>query len=465
MTASQLLLVLKARLGLVILLVVATLGVGILASYLLPKKYLATAAVLVDVRSPDPLSSLIDRGAIPVPSLLAAQVDILKSERVSQRVIAMRKMDQDPAILEQWKKATDGKDSIDDWLVELMKRRLSVRPSGSGAVVSVGYEDKDPGVAASLANSFVQAWIETDIDLRVEQSRQYFQWFKEQSDVLRDRLERARRRLAEYQRNTGIVARDERLDVETVKLQELSSRLAIVQSQTAEAAGKQVSGRSGDTLPEVAQNPLIVSLKGDIVRQSARLEELGSNLGRNHPQYQSAAAELNTLKHRLDIETKSIMSGFNAAKLSGRGSEAALRTAIEEQQKKVLQMRVARDEIAVLQRDVDAAQASYDAVSKRFAQISLESQARQSNVSIYSPAVAPNSHASPNVPYILVAALFLGVCFGVGTAVGLEVLDPRIRSSDEVVEMLPFPVLGVIPHAKLPRRTTSQAKLAAVQPS
>lgn len=463
MTALQLLLALRARLWLLALVLVATASAGFALTQVLSKRYTASAVVLVDVRSPDPVASIIDRGTTPAPSLLAAQVDIARSARVARKVVAALKLAEDPAVKEEWARATGGQGSLEEWLVSVMRERMSVKPSVSGAVVAVEYEAKDPTFAAAAANAFALAWIETNVDMKVDQARQYTAWFKEQSETLRDSLEKARARLSDFQREKGITARDERLDAETIKLQDLSARLTIVQTQTADAVGKQRSGSAGDTLPEVAQNPLIVALKADVVRQEARLDELAGNLGRNHPQYQSAAAELAALKRRIDAETQRLVGGFSAMRVSGRGSEAELRAAIEAQQKRVMQLKGARDQLAALQRDVDAAQASYDAVDRRFSQLSLESQAKQSNVSVFSTAIPPTTPSSPNFVRIMLGAILLGALLGAGAAVGLEMLDPRVRSPEEVVAMLQFPVLGVIPHVDKPRQLTPPPRLAALK--
>jgi uncharacterized protein involved in exopolysaccharide biosynthesis len=228
--------------------------------------------------------------------------------------------------------------------------------------------------------------------------------------------------------------------------------LTVVQALSAEVTGKQRSGFAGDALPEVSQNPLIAAIKTDIVRQEARLDELASVLGRNHPQYQRAEAELDTLKRRLDIETRKIVSGFSAMRAVGRGNEAELKAAIAAQQKRVLIMKSGRDQLAVLQRDVDAAQTSYDAVNKRYAQITLESQANQANASVLTPAFPPIMPSSPNRIRVMLAAIVLGSLLGAGTAIGLEMLDRRVRSADDVVEMLQLPVLGAIPYVRAPRR-------------
>jgi chain length determinant protein EpsF len=452
MTVSQILQIIWARVWLVFFVLVTTASIGLALSLSLPKKYTASTSVLVDVRSPDPVSSIIDRGTVLPPYLLATQIDIIKSDRVARKVVTELRLTEDLAVKENWTNATRGRGSLSIWLAEQMQKNLSVRPSVGGTIIAIEYEAADPELAASVANAFANAFIETNIELKVDQARQYSRWFAEQSQLLRENLEKAQARLSAFQQEKGIVARDERLDAEMNRLQELSTRLTAVQAQNAEVVGKQKSGSAGDTLPEVALNPLISTLRADIVRQDAKLQELASVLGRNHPQYQRAEAELETLKSRLDIETRKIVSGFSTLRTVGKGSETELRTAIAAQQKKILMMKSGRDQLAVLQRDVDAAQTAYDAVSKRYAQITLESQANQTNASVLTSASPPIAPSSPDRIRMMLIALVLGVALGCGAAIGLEMLDRRVRSVDDVMEMLQLPVLGAIPYVKASRR-------------
>ena len=463
MTALQILLILRARFWLVLIALVVAVGIGLAVSLLLPKRYTASTSVLVDIRSPDPVSAIIDRGTILSPNLLIAQIDIIKSDRVARKVVTELKLGENPADKEAWTKATGGRGSLDAWLAAAMQQKLSAKPSVGGTIIAIEYEADDPGLAAAMANAFAHALIETNIELKVDQARQYSRWFGEQSQLLRENLERAQSRLSGFQQEKGIIARDEKLDSETTKLEQLQARLTIVETQTAETASKQRSGSAGDTLPEVAQNPLIGALKADIVRQELKLDEFASTLGGNHPQVQRAVAELATLKRRLDIETQNIMSGFSAMRIFGRGNEADLKAAIEAQQKKVLLLKGGRDQLAVLQRDVDAAQTSYDAVNKRFAQISLESQANQTNVSVLTAAFPPTAPSSPGFLRIMLVAVVLGAVLGAGAAVGLEMLDRRVRSADDLVEMLQFPVLGVIPDGTNPRRLAVSSRVAMLE--
>ena len=124
--------------------------------------------------------------------------------------------------------------------------------------------------------------------------------------------------------------------------------------------------------------------------------------------------------------------------------EAELRAALAAQKEKVLQLKEERDGIGVLQRDVEGAQRAYDLVAQRLTQTSLESQTQQTNIAVLTPAQPPLEHSFPKPLLNTLGAIVLGTLLGVGTAVLLELMQRRVRSAEDLAEMLGVPVLGVI---------------------
>jgi len=443
MNLQQFLLILRARYKLVFLVLLGTVAATLGVSLVLPKQYTATTSVVIDVKSPDPVIGMMLPG-MAAPGYMATQVDIIQSNRVAQKVVKLLKLDANPTVRQQWMEATKGKGKLEVWLADVLQTKLDVKPARESNVISISYKAVDPGFAAAVANAFTQAYIETNVELKVEPARQYAKWFGEQGKSLRDNLEKAQAKLSAYQQEHGIVAIDERLDNETAKLNELSTQLTVVQGQTSDAQSKQRSGAASGTLPEVVQNPTIGALKVELARQEAKLQELAGNLGKNHPQYQRAESEIATLKQKLEVETRHITSGFSTSRAVGRDKEAELRAAIEAQKKKLLELKHHRDEVAVLMRDVDAAQKAYEAVSQRFNQTSLESQSTQTNVSVLTPAAEPTEPSFPKPLLNTLVSVFVGTLLGVGAALVLEMFDQRIRSVDDLGGMLQLPILGVI---------------------
>jgi uncharacterized protein involved in exopolysaccharide biosynthesis len=165
-------------------------------------------------------------------------------------------------------------------------------------------------------------------------------------------------------------------------------------------------------------------------------------------------SEIAALKQQVDAETRHITRSFATSRTVGQDTETELKAAIEAQKKKLLELKSVRDQLAVLQRDMDAAQGVYDAVTRRFNQTTLESQVTQANVSVLTLASEPTEPLTSKLfrnPWI---TILLGALAGIGVAFMLEMLDKRVRSAHDLTEMLQVPVLGVIENSRSRGRLT-----------
>ena len=462
MTFTQFFSIMRARWRWSALLFVLTIAVALVFSLVLPKKYIATASVVVDIK-PDPISGVV-LGQMMAPAIMATQVDIIQSDRVAKRVIRNLKLTESAAVREQWQQSTEGQGAIEDWLAQSFRTQLDVRPSRESNVITIGFQAPDPVFAAALANAFVRAFIETVVDLRVDPARQYSGFFDAQAKESRDLLEKASTKLRAFQQANGIIGSDERLDVETARLNELSTQALMLQAVASESSSRQMqaAGGNGDRLTESLNNPVISSLRIELSRAEANLQELNSRLGNNHPQVVQARANIGELRARFDAEVKRVNSSFGVTANINSSRLGEVRRQLEAQRTKVLKLKEQRDTMGVLQRDVDNAQRAYDAVVARFNQTNLESQTQQSNINMLSQATPPLKPSSPRVLLNLAVAVFVGTVLAVGLALVRELLDRRVRVTTDVVESLGLPLLGVMPKPGS-RRSGPQQRLLAME--
>ncbi len=445
MTFVQFLAILTARkwVALLVLLVtvLSTLGV----SLRLPKQYTASASVLIDLK-PDPVSAVIYSGTAS-PGFMATQVDIIKSDRVAQRVVSNLKLADNPQIRQQWMDATNGKGNMSVWLADSFQKNMDVVPSRESSVINISYRAQDPVFAAGLANAFAQAYIETTLQLRVDPARQYSNFFESRAKEARDQLEKAQAKVSAFQASKGIIANDERLDVENARLNELSSQYTMLQAIAAESRSRQSAAQSsqGDRMQEVLSNNIVSQLKADLNRNEARLKELSTRLGDAHPQVEEMRASIGELRARLDAETRKVTGGVTVTNTINVQRTAEIKAALEAQRSKVLRMKGVRDEGSVLMRDAENAQRSYDAVVQRYTQTNLEGQTTQSSVNLLQQASEPSEPSSPKILLNTLLSFFMGSLLAMGTVLLLEVRDRRVRSVDDVVAALDLPVLGVLP--------------------
>jgi chain length determinant protein EpsF len=445
MTIQQFLLILRARYIVALVTLFLTVAVTTGVSLWMPKQYTAGAAVVLDVKSPDPVSGMMLQGMM-APGYMATQIDIINSDRVAKEVVRSLGLDQSPAMRADWQKSTKGAGELTDWVAQQLQLKLDVKPARESSVININFTGKDPQFVASTANAFAKAYIDVNLDLRLAPARQYATFFEEQTRAARAKLEAAQGALSTYQQANGITSADDRLDFETAKLNETSSQLTSVQGLTTDSQSKRQSTKA-DTVAEVMQSPLINGLKADISRIEAKLNESNGNLGKNHPQTLRTEAELATLKEQLASETKKITSSIDTTYQVSKQREQQLQSAVAAQKSRVLVLNKQRDELNVLRRDIESAQRSFEAVSQRASQSNIESQTNQTNISVLNPAAPPTDPSKPRVLLNILVSIFLGMLLGVGLVLAIELRNRRVRSADDLTETLDIPQLGTITSA------------------
>lgn len=440
MSLQQLFMIIKARYKIALITLLVVTLTTLAASLLLPKRYTASTAVMVDMRTTDPIMGNIDSPM--TAAYLPTQVDIINSDRTAQKAVKALGLIQNKAVHDKWLQSTDGEGVFETWLVELMQKGLDVKPSRDSNVITITYTSADPNFSAAVANAFAQAYMDTNIELKVEPARQNASWFLGQGKTLRDNLELAQKKLSNYQQRKGIVITDERLDSETEKLGDLNTQLTIIEATSADTRSKISASSNAENLPEVMLSPLIYNLKSDINRLEGKLREASIKLGSNHPQYQSMQSELDSLKQQLEKETSHIGRSYSTTEDVSRDKAANIRGLIAAQKRKLFELKHERDEANVLLSEVSSAQKAYDAVSQRFTQTNLEGQSTQTNVSVLTPAYSPLRPSSPLPKLYTLIAVVIGTLIGIGFALMSEMMDRRVRIAEDIEQLLGIPVLG-----------------------
>lgn len=444
MSISQIYAILKARWLVLLSVFVAVVTIAVLACVLMPKKYTSSAQVLIDVKSPDPMIGMV-LPAMMNPSYMATQVDLLSSERVAIQVIRRLKMVDTPRMQQQWREATEGVGSIESWMAAMLAKNLTVKPARESNVITVSYEAADPQFAAAMANGYAESFIDMTAELRTDPARRFNAIFDGLANRMRERLEKAQSRLSDFQKEKGLIATDERLDIENARLLELSQQVTLLEGVQSESGNREIqTKRAAGNSVDVLNNQVVSALTADLARLEAKAEEQESRLGDNHPQVIETRANLKVLRRRIAEETKRVTTSVGVSNNVNEARVSRARESLEAQRSKVLQMRANRDAAAVLLRDVDNLQKAYDAAQARAVQASMESQTTQTNVSIVQVATPSPSPTSPKILIIMALGIVGGLILSMTVVLLIELNDRRVRTTDDVLIELNLPLVGVL---------------------
>jgi chain length determinant protein EpsF len=449
MDLNQYILALKARRKAFLTVLAVTVFTAIVVALVIPKRYDATATILIDARdeqtmAPARMSPRERAGYI------FTQMELIASGKVAHKVVRDLKLASQPGVREEWERDTGGAGTIEEWLATNLLEKLKV-DSGASNILIVKYSANDAKKASDIANAFAKAYLDVALELRTEPSREAGQWFDEQVKALRADVTSAQSKLSSYQKEKGVIGGDERMDVEYTRVAELSAELGRQKAATMDAQTryKQAQdlikdGVSLEAFPEVLANGYIITVKSALQAAEGRLAEQSEVLGPNHPTYQRTAAEVQGLKERLNAEATKVVTGLgNAVQQSAKRVEE-LQSSLKDQQDRIMKLREQRVDMAVLSRDLENAQRAYDGALSRAIAVKVDSKVRQTNLAMLTPAVEPLKPAVPKVGLISALSVLIGLLLAAGIVYVLEMLDRRVRSRTDLESRLAVPSLGIL---------------------
>lgn len=339
------------------------------------------------------------------------------------------------------------------WLAKGIKSRLEVEPIFATRIVSVSYSSTDPYIAALIANRVAEEYINTSIEMIVDPARRSTEWLDQRIKTLKDTLDDKRSALIEFQQSKGIVASDEKLDLENSKLNQLSNQLVVSQQEariakTAQAQIEEVISKGGSllSLEQFYSHSVIQGINNDIRKLETQKTEMSGKFGENHPKFKQVTTELSSLKSKRSREVSAVAAGIkNAEKLSTSKLDA-LQKAVSKQKQLVLDLKNQHADIAVLVSDVESAEQAYNKALTDFNNSERISLLDQTIVNVVDPAVLPGSPYSPNMLKNVVVALTLGFAMALGLVLLAELISRKVRSTADIQE-LDIPLLGSLQKA------------------
>lgn len=294
MPFRYLLMVLRARIGLIALVVIATVAAGTYFTMTQPRQYLASTSLLINFNTSNPFE---EDGLAPqlADSYMATQVDIINSRSVVNRVIEELGL-------------AETAEQREAWLTNL-RRNLEVEAARDSRLVTISYESPDPEFAARAANAFADAYLGVTQALQVEPAIRNTRWFDAQIDQMRDRLANAQARKTEFQQAEGIVALDDRLDTQMTRLNELTNQLVAAQSELYDARSRQLGPNHPDYVRAVRREQAL--------RESLEAQkELVLALEKQRDELQVLAREVSVEE---EAYSQALQSYYNAQLLSSYG--------------------------------------------------------------------------------------------------------------------------------------------------
>lgn len=334
-------------------------------------------------------------------------------------------------------------------MANFVRGGMSVDPVKDSRLIRISFAAADAEVAARVANGIAEAYIEMNLDRRVDASSFAMRALETSLADTKARLEESERALINFAQEQQLIDVDNNEPLAAQNLSGLNEAIAIARRDRIAAEARLRSLQSGplSAIPEVLTSNLINSLKESRSVLASEYQQKLATFKPEFPEMKQLKGRIDEVDRQIDAATQNIRASIDAEFRAASQREQMLQAQLDAARGEVFEARGRTIEYNILKREVETNRQQYDALLARFKEVGLASDINvgANNISIVDRAKVPGGPFKPNLTTNIQAGLMLGLILGVLLALLVEYLDDTVKVPEDVERKLQLPLLGVIP--------------------
>ena len=418
----------------------ATFALAVIALMVIPVRYLASGSIIVAEQEPNIANaSAAWAQKIGDPADVESQLLMVRSPRMLRLAIAQPGALQ--AVLQECRYRAEHEtlgrlsgqsactrlESDADAQVEYLQARYVVGSVGRSRVINIGYKSPQPGVARTMADALITAFLE-DHRANISTGREMAAtWLRQELQQLNDELRDEDAKIQAFRRAKGLM-RGSTAPITSERLTSISQQLAMAEAARAEAAARleeirtdQAHGSANS--PAVLASRIVGDLKQQIAVASGQLGNSAATLGPRHPTRLAIQQELETLNQRLKNEVASIAASAQQQLIAAQALVVSLKRQLDEAKTEVATATTDEASIESMVRSAEIKRAQYAELSKRASELETERRVLLGSTRLVTLAELPLTPFFPKTLPFLAGGLTLAFMFGIGAALMRDRVD------------------------------------------
>jgi succinoglycan biosynthesis transport protein ExoP len=333
-------------------------------------------------------------------------------------------------------------------LIASVSGMVSVKPVEGTQILAVTVRNKNPEVAATLANHIVYAYLRNGFDSRYSSVAQVQTWLQEQLNTLKDRASQSQKRLADFQRENDITSTDKNSNTVIERLEALNQRLGEVQADriAKEAQLRAALDANASTLATLYPSVGLQALQTQQATLYARYVELSAKFGPSYPPLAEVIAQRKNVDDQLTKLVDTTKSRLRQEYQVAKSTEDLIQAQFDDQTQRVYALNSKQAQYAVLLAEGSASRDLYDKLQYQLQQAGVSAGLNAVNTMVVNSARKPHVPVEPKKTLLLLGGLVLGLFAGALTAFLFAATGDKLQTVEQLESALHLSTLSTIPH-------------------
>ncbi len=324
--------------------------------------------------------------------------------------------------------------------------KLSTLPSTN--IVSVSYDSPEPVVARDVVNTLINVYFEQNLEDHMLGTGRVAKWLAGQMDQMRADASASQARLAQFQKDHGLIGGTEtdslvveRLRAENRQLTELEAERIVK-----EAKLRTLASNDPDLVATIGPSSTLLGLRQQQLFLRSELNQYTTKYGAHYPRVEQLEQQLANLQPQIDAEMQNVKRRTQDEYQTILHTQDLLRTRIDAEMQNVFALNTSASQYAVLRQDAESSRQLYEALQLKLKESSIASGLNTASESVIDHAMTPLGPINSNTGTNSTVTGAMGFVLGLVLAFILDSLDDTLRTTEDVETTSGLLSLGAIPH-------------------
>lgn len=422
---------------------------SVVCTYIVSKRltpiYESTATVDIDRRMPTGVvgQDATMSAANDSDQFLATQIRLIQSDSVLRPVVQQYHLRD----LEKLSQDASPESAIRIQRTPVKLSNLKITRPPNTYLLLISYRSPDPDMAANVANAVTTSYLQRTFEIRYRATADLSTFMEKQLEELRAKMERSGMALAQFERELNVINPEEKTSILSSRLLQLNTEYTNAETERVkkEAAWQSIQTGTLEAAQVSTQGDSLKAIQTRLDDATQKFAEVMARVGKNHPDYRKAAAEVAELQRQFQAARTSIVRRVETEYKEAVNRQAMLQKAVAENKAEFDKMNARSFEYQALKREADADRGLYEELVRKIKEAGINSGFQNSSIRIADAALPGLNPVYPNTRLNLTLALLFATLLAVGAAVLSDVLDNTIRDPEQARVMLGAEVMGSLP--------------------
>ena len=329
---------------------------------------------------------------------------------------------------------------------------FSVQSIRNSFIIRIVTTHPDPEAAALVANRYVDQFMQYLLDSVSGKNEYAVDRLRLSAEQLRKESEAADAKLQAYMREHNLVSLDNSVNIITDRLKSVNAALQAsrlerlsIEEQFSQVSTFSREGRDLLELATIANHGTVPAIRAQLAELQRQESVLGDRYFERHPRMMETARAIKIAQEQLSRAIDLAIADLKASLEKARANEKSLESEYGLHEREQLRLRDLAIDFRSLENQAMVAKSNYSQILDRLSQTTTSSKLEKIPVRPLDRAMPAGAPFSPNMTQVARTSVLLGLLAFLGVAIGLSLIDDRIKSAWDVVSFIGLNLLGIVP--------------------